>query len=144
MDTKTQNPLDEIPNDILKKQIITYFELQKIRTDLNPEPRPLTLTGLALALGVTLKDILLYPASGLHANLISKAKGECEADLVDRMYSKKIDRATGMLLLKNHFGYLDIAKALTDEERKKRKIADKLAGKRTISEILDDIEKRNQ
>jgi hypothetical protein len=135
--------LNSRPYELLRRQIITYFENQKVQTTEHPQPRPFTLTGLAMALGVTLKDLLLYPHDGPHASLLENAKGRCEADLIERMYNKSMDRSTGMLLLKNHFGYIDIQKALTEEERKKKKLEEKISGKRSISDILDDIEKRN-
>jgi hypothetical protein len=135
--------LNEIPHDILKRQIVTYFETQKAPTKQHPQPRPFSLPSLALALGVTLRDLVLYPEGGIHSSLIYNAKAVCEADLVDRMMNKMIDRSTGHLLLKNHFGYMDIQKALTDEEKKKQRIANALT-KRSISDILDEIEMKNK
>jgi hypothetical protein len=135
--------LNQIPHEILKRQIVTYFETQKLATSDTPEPRPFTLPGLALSLGVTLKDLILYPNDGVHSSLIANAKARCESDLIDRMFAKKIDRSTGLMILKNHFGYIDIAKAITAEEKKREKEFTK-EQKVSISDILDAIEEQTK
>jgi len=110
----TTNKLDSIPHDILKKNIVIYFEKNK-----QDASRPaLTLPALALHLAIPLKDIITYPEGGTHYALIENAKAKCENDLVERMFDKRIDKTTGLLFLKNHFGYLDIQKAVGEEERK--------------------------
>lgn len=137
---KTNNKLDLIPKEVLKPQIVLYFEMCK-----TPESsKPFTLPGMALHLSVPIEDIIMYPKEGsLHSALISFAKAKCEDDLVNRMFNKSIDRSTGMLFLKNHFGYRDISNALTAEEKARQK-KESQKSKLSISDILDNIERNNK
>lgn len=138
-DSGRVNKLDLVPHDVLKKQIVIYFETQKAEAS-----RPaLTLTSLALFIGIPLKDLIIYPESGIHFPLIQNAKARCENDLVERMFDHRIDKSTGLMFLKNHFGYTDIAKALSAEEKAKIKKENKEI-KRSISDILDAIETKNK
>jgi len=133
------NKLDLVPHDILKKKIVIYFETQKADA-----ARPaLTLTSLALFIGIPLVDIITYPETGIHFELVQNAKARCENDLVERMFDHRIDKSTGLMFLKNHFGYTDIAKALSAEEKAKIKKENREI-KRSISDILDAIETKNK
>lgn len=129
--------LDSIPHEVLSKQLIMFFNDAKQ----SAPPKPLTLTALSLFLNIPLKEFLLYPENGQHSSLITNAKLRCENDLVERIYNGKIDQTTGSLFLKNHFGYINMAKAMSAEERKKERQAS-LGTKRSISDILDEIENK--
>jgi len=59
------------------------------------------------------------------------------------MFDHRIDKTTGLMFLKNHFGYIDIAKALTAEEKLREKKAN-ISTKRSISDILDAIEQKQK
>lgn len=133
------NALDLVPHEVLKKQIVIYFETNKAEI-VKPA---LTLTALALHIGIPLKDIITYPETGIHFALIQNAKARCENDLVERMFDHRIDKSTGLMFLKNHFGYRDIEKAISAEEKAKIKKENKQI-KRSISDILDAIEVKNK
>ena len=134
------NQLDLIPHEVLKKQIVIYFETQKQ----DSKQPAMTLPSLALHIGIPLKDIIIYPGEGAtHSALIVNAKARCENDLVERMFDHRIDKSTGLMFLKNHFGYRDIEKAISAEEKAKIKKENKEI-KRSISDILDAIEVKNK
>ena len=138
MESQTKFEIDAIPKEILKGQFAAYFESKQ---SAKPNPLPFTLPGLAMWIKIPLREFILYPETGPLYTVIQHAKSKCENDLIDRMYKKEIDRTTGLLFLKNHFGYLDIAKALSEEERKLKK-KESLQAKRSISDILDSIEQK--
>lgn len=129
--------IDEIPKEVLKGQFAAYFDARDRHT---PSPLPYTLTGLALWTQIPLQELITYPEDGPLYTVVRHAKAKCENDLIDRMLSGQIDTSVGNMFLKNHFGYVDLAKAISAEEKKKQK---ELSRGPTISAILDAIEAKN-
>jgi len=94
---------------------------------------PYTITGIAFALKVNTSDIIRYPEDGKYIEIINRAKLSCEKDLIERMFTGKIDKTTAALLLKNHFGY-------SDRENKPPAPEAPSTKKKTISELLNEQE----
>jgi hypothetical protein len=88
---------------------------------------PYTLPGLSEHIGCYLSDILEYPSGEKYSELIELAKLKCHNSIVNAMLTSKIDKTTGQMILKNHFGYTD-------------KIDIKKDVKVNISKVLDEIE----
>lgn len=100
----------------------------------NRSPKtPYTATGLALHLDWMPDDLITFPKDSPLYPFVAKALLECEEALIQAMLSNKLDRATGALLLTNHFGYRNKMDApVVQPER------------RTISDLLDEIEAKNK
>jgi hypothetical protein len=94
---------------------------------------PYTATGLALHLDWTPDDLITFPHDSPLFPFVEKALLECEEALIQSMLSGKLDRATGVLLLTNHFGYRNKMDAPVVQVRQK-----------TISEVLDELEAKHK
>ena len=93
---------------------------------------PISLPGLALYLSWTVDEIVTYPVDGPYSKILEYAKTRLEAFLIDSIYLKRIDRATGAMMLEKYFG----GKRGGDAKSSGRP-------KKSIAQIIKDIEQKN-
>lgn len=94
---------------------------------------PVSIPGLALYLNWSTEKLLSYPPDGEFHSIIEYAKTKCESFLIDSIFSKRIDRATGSMMLQKYFGVEAVnGKGKIDKPR------------RSIADILNGIEEENK
>lgn len=99
-------PLLDISDAEAVRERIGWYFLHCAENDMKP-----TVTGLALALGVTMDTMRDWASGrsrkGTHMELILKARMIIEDQMNSYMENGKINPVAGIFLLKNHFGYKD-------------------------------------
>lgn len=71
-----------------------------------PDPKPYTITGLALALDTSRETLLNYQNKEEYFDTIRAAKDKCEAFAEESLWKPKV--ATGVIFnLKNNYGWVD-------------------------------------
>jgi hypothetical protein len=100
----------------LQEKIDEYFELCDNRTTVAltkqgklievPDPRPYTVSGLALYLDTTRQGLINYENRDEFYDTIRRAKSKIEAFAEESLWTPKV--ATGVIFnLKNNFGWVD-------------------------------------
>lgn len=91
---------EDCDNNIIKTYDEEGNEVYKHR------PRPYTITGLALSLGLTRQDLLNYQGKREYQDTIKKAKQRCENYAEEQLFRQ--GNVAGVIFnLKNNYGYKD-------------------------------------
>lgn len=126
---------DDLSRADFKARVKEYFEmnakLNEARKIDGGYASPLTVPGLAAHLVWPVEKLCNYPADGKFYDIVEYALVQLESFLNEAIFTKRIDKSIGAMMLKSYFGYSD------KEER--RKILKE--SRRSISRVLDDIEK---
>ena len=83
------------------KAVTQYFE------DCEIYAKPLTITGLAIAIGLSRKQLIEYGNKPEHCNTVKRAKDIVQAYAEERLYTGKINPAGVIFSLKNNYGWRD-------------------------------------
>ena len=101
MKGKKGRPLKYRTVQELQNRIDAYF------ADCDQRMAPYTVTGLAVAVGLTRKGLLEYQGRRHFTNAIEHAKARIEVDYEERLIANK-GSANGLIfVLKNNYGYQD-------------------------------------
>lgn len=80
---------------------------EKLGDMIVPWPEPYTMAGLAYALGLSRKQLLVYKRRWQFGNAIKKARNRVEADVEKRMNDKETFTPGLIFNAKNNFGWKD-------------------------------------
>lgn len=111
---RAQYLLDEVKKKIkenlslgknVTKLVDREVELEiRLKNFHNGVTAPVSIPGLALHLNWSVENVLAYPIDGPHAAVLEYAKTKCEAYLVDAIFTKRIDKSIGTMMLQKYFG----------------------------------------
>jgi hypothetical protein len=117
----------------LERKIAEYFQKRE------ENEKPLTITGLALALDTTRGTLLEYQGrGGGFGAAIRRAKARCEQYAEDRLFGSK--QCTGAIFtLKNNYGWNDIR-----EEKGSHDISIKIIDRFEPKEVESEVKKEDE
>lgn len=114
--------------EVLQTAIDAYFEscfeitVQKVgkgkkkkSVETRKQVKPYTMSGLALAIGVSRQTLVNYAAKDEYFDTIKKARQKCEAYLEEGMISGKLSTVGTIFNAKNNYGWKDKTEVDTNQ-----------------------------